>query len=96
VPKMRTELTPERDTEIQRRSDRARAAIKPPPARTETTHATASKAKTAASRCGLPNTEIGAIETTHGWVGVVILRNDQAWMAPIVREHGCRVGAFNG
>jgi hypothetical protein len=91
MPKLTHELTPERDDEIARRGKVARAKL-PPPNTTETTHSTARGAVKAAARLGLPNAKISAVETTHGWVGVVLLGEDQGWMIPTVTGHGCRVG----
>lgn len=79
-----------RDKEIGRRSLRALGSLTAP-SQDEITCPTEAKARYAASRCHLANTEIGAVQTTDGWVGVVYLRADQGWMARIIREHGCRV-----
>lgn len=76
--------------EIQMRAKAQRAKL-PAPMSHETTHSTELQARRAAERCRLPNTEVAAVQTTHGWVGVVKLRNDQRWLRDIVREHGCRV-----
>ena len=91
MPKIEQEVYPERDAVLAARLRRARERLTPL-ARSETAHATKVLARRAAVRCGMPNTEVDAVETTHGWVGVVILRPDQRWMEPIVREQGCRVG----
>jgi hypothetical protein len=75
--------------EIQMRAKAQRAKL-PAPFRNETTHSTELQARRAAERCNLPNTKVDAVQTTHGWVGVVKLRQDQRWLRDIVREHGCR------
>ena len=78
-----------RDEELGRRSRRSLAQLSPP-AMAEAVYQTEAKARRAALRAALTNTELGAIQTTHGWVGVVYIRSDQAWMTRIIREHGCR------
>lgn len=93
MPRMQTELTPEREAEAARRVARSRAAVAalPPRAAREVSRPTRRAAETAASRCGCPNTEVAAEQTAEGWVGVVVLRPDQLWMSASVRERGCRV-----
>ena len=89
MPKMKHEITQAREDALADRALKARAKL-PPPSITETTHATAAKAKAAAARLGLPNTTASAVQTTHGWVGVVVLGADQLWLVRIVTEQGCR------
>jgi hypothetical protein len=89
MPKLKHKLTPERDTEVARRAVRAQTQRAELAAPATSYHTTEAKARRAAARCGLPNTEIGATQTPAGWVGVVYLRPDQGWMEPMVLRYGC-------
>lgn len=89
MPKLEHEVTPERSEELARRIRRTRDTL-PPPTHEETTHTSEASAKRRAARVGLPGTEIGAMETTHGWVGVVYIRPDQRWMTQTIAIAGCR------
>lgn len=84
-----------RDQEIERRSARTRAlaAAVPAASRAERVHVFRSAARSAAERCGCPNTTAAyqRAEDDTGWVGVVMIRPDQEWMRRQIEERGCRV-----
>jgi len=89
MPKIKQLVTQAREDELADRALKARAKL-PAPTKYETTHSTEAKARRAAVRLGLPNTMAAALNTTHGWVGVVLIRPDQMWMSATITGHGCR------
>jgi hypothetical protein len=50
------------------------------------------QAQAAAERLGLPNVQAAAAPAPGGWAGVIVLRPDQHWMAPLVIDQGYRWG----